>query len=263
MKRANSEGAVISGEHLLCGSTNRLFFCLPQLHLLHSSFLAARTQPVEMRETPFGMSDKHTFEMTCSFHVLARHKVRMCVSCIRGEWKIHCGLRRQHRCLISCLWRWTYNTAHHTTQYCVYTQMRMSLNAFVVCVLTFEQEQQHKNAPFIFRFDLILCVRFVWVSKFLRCIFDSDIANLAIYHISYLSRRLIIQAYAFPCVLKSIPKSLINFSLCLHRISFLYAIKNSHLPLCRVEWDECTRAVRTWVSSSRYFEVNVFNSGAT
>lgn len=43
--------------------------------LLHSSFLAACTQPVEMRETPLGMSDKRIFEMTRSFHVLACHKV--------------------------------------------------------------------------------------------------------------------------------------------------------------------------------------------
>lgn len=86
----NEKGKQRRRRHLwrtpVCGSTNRLFFCLPQLHL-HSSFLAACTQAVESRETPFGMSDKHTFEMTCSFHALEWHKVRKCVSAASGESK--------------------------------------------------------------------------------------------------------------------------------------------------------------------------------
>lgn len=86
MKRANSEGTVISAEPLLCGSTYRLFFRLPQHHLLHSHHLAACKQAVEMRETPFGMSDKHTFEMTCTFHALAWHKVHKCAVC-----RLHLG----------------------------------------------------------------------------------------------------------------------------------------------------------------------------
>lgn len=56
-------------------------FLLPSASLLHSSFLAACTQPVEVRETPLGMSDKHIFEMTRSFHVLACHKACECAVC--------------------------------------------------------------------------------------------------------------------------------------------------------------------------------------
>lgn len=55
-------------------------------------------------------------------------------------------------------------------------------------------------------------------------------------------------------VLWSLPKwSLISFSLSLHRASFFYPIKNSHLPLCLVDWDECRCAVKTWASSRHYF----------
>lgn len=101
-----------------------------------------------------------------------------------------------------------------------------------------------------------------WVS-ILCCIHDNDNNNLAIYHISYSSLWLI---YVSLRVLWSLPKwSLINFSLSLHRASFFYAIKNSQLPLCHVDWDECactcTCAVKTRASSRHYFEVYVFNSG--
>lgn len=100
-----------------------------------------------------------------------------------------------------------------------------------------------------------------WVSKLLCCIYDNGNNNLAIYHISYSSLWLI---YVALRVLWSLPKwSLINFSLSLHHASFFYPIKNSHLPLCRVDWDERTCAVKTRASSRHYFEVYVFNSGAT
>lgn len=84
MKRANGEGAAVPGEQLLCGRTKRQFLFLPPSTSPPPPFLltAACTQPAEMRQTPFGMSDKHTFEMTCSFH--ACHKVRG-VSAASGE----------------------------------------------------------------------------------------------------------------------------------------------------------------------------------
>lgn len=192
MKRPKSQGAVISGEHLLCGSTNRLVFCLPQLHLLHSSFLAACKQPVEMRETPFDMSDKHTFEMTCSFHTLAWHKVRKCTVC----W-LHLGRVKDSRWpeapgslpnQLPVALNSQHNTPHSTVRMyarrCVCQSMQLTVD--------WNRKQQHKNTLFIIGSDFVrlnmFCVSVL--SKLLCCIYDSDIATLlciipVIHHCDY------------------------------------------------------------------------------
>lgn len=105
--------------HLLRGSTNRLFFCFPQLPSSTLPSSPPAHNQLIVRETPLGMSEKHIFEMTRSFHVLACHKAceRAVCRLRQGrvkdlQWpkapgslpnKLPVALNLQH------------NTTHHTT----------------------------------------------------------------------------------------------------------------------------------------------------
>lgn len=121
--------------HLLRGSTNRLFFCFPQLPSSTLPSSPPAHNQLKCVRTPLACQTSTYLKwhaVSMCWHVI-RCASAQCVGCVRGEWKIYSGLRRQDRCLISCLWRWTYNTTQHTTTHhtllltCIHADVHVSL----------------------------------------------------------------------------------------------------------------------------------------